>query len=126
MTGERITNIRNLSAAYSLVFGAYIAQPYTDLFHTSGALYAPMTFMVDSEPFWGGLMIAASLACWGLSYRGSARGSVVMAAVFCFFSVLFFIGDPERPGGALFFILAAFNAVQYKAVLWKESHSQAG
>lgn len=119
-------NVLNLSAAYAVIFGAYIAWPWTDLFTTGTSLYSPMTEIVSNEAFWGGLMMAAGLTSAIAGWLGYEWPRLVMFVTYTLFSLLFFIGDVQRPGGALFFVMALWNLVQYRAVKWTKTTRSLG
>ena len=116
--GTVYTTVLHLSCLYAIVYGGYIVWPYTDLFATSTQLYAPMLQIWADETVWGGLMIASGVLAAILEWYGKQAASFVMAAVFLSFSVLFFMGDAERPGGPIFGILAIFNMFQWAANKW--------
>jgi len=55
-------HILNLSVGFTLIWGAFLAWPYTETFKIFPRLYDPMRSIYDSEYFWGGGFIATGLA----------------------------------------------------------------
>lgn len=117
---EQIT-VLNLSCVYSFLWGLFIANPYTDNFAANPSLFMPMTELVDSEVFWGGVMMAVGVAGLVLNRWQKKTAPLLMGVFFSFLASLFFLGDLERPGWALIGALAAFNFLSWRVARWTAS-----
>lgn len=118
MTGEKLTTVLNLSCLYAIVWGLFIAWPYTDTFATQPTLWAPMRQIVQSEAVWGSLFIASGIGAYLLNKWRPWAASFLMFGQFISIAVLFFLGDFGRAGWGLIGVLAVFNFLQGRA-LWK-------
>ena len=111
MDGKRYVTIPNMSAGFAIIWGAYVAWPYTNLFNRNPVLYGPMLYLLHDEMIVGLVFLVAGLLALKLNILDSRirASQVLVGLMFAFFSSLFFVGDPATPAGALYGLLAACN-----------------
>lgn len=107
---------------FTVIWGAWVANPFWDVF-TSAKLYsalynfAPFTTFIPPEIFWGCLAIICGLVtCRGAlkrTYRTLTVGSGVMVWHWAMIATFYFIGDWHNTGGITSLVLACYAAFIY-------------
>lgn len=121
MTGEKIMTIPNFSAGFSVIWGLWVMNPSFDMFATNPRFYAPMLSLVGSEVFWGALFFSCGVTAWILSYRGRRDlAAFVLFIVHAFFAALYFLGDPNLPGWALYGYISLVHFIFWRANRWPQ------
>ena len=105
-----------MSSGFSIIWGAWAAWPYTDMFAMNPSLYRPMMDLVPSEAFWGGLILSFGIsAIVLLVYGRKGLAALLLGIIFSFFGTMYWQGDFVSPGGALYTFLGVFHLVYFVA-----------
>lgn len=120
MTGERIITVPNMSAGFSIIWGLWALWPWSPMFAKNPKLYGQMLAIVPSQQFWGALFFTAGLSVLLMSYYGRQfTGALVLSVVYALFASLYFFGDYESPGWALYGYISLVHFVFWGAHRWK-------
>jgi hypothetical protein len=121
MTTER--SVPKMAAVWAIIWGAFVANPWTCIFAKNPVIYEPMLSIVNNENLWG-----LSLIIWGVlsliaTYKDKkALASLFIAIPFFSLAVLYLLADPESPAWGLWGWMAVYNltiAWDNKGWKWK-------
>lgn len=111
MNGEKLFTIQNQDSGFAIVWGFYAAYYSPDMFQRAGNLYDPMAALMPQTP-WGLLIIVLGIHALVFAWIGRrALSSVILACAYIYFAVLYYHGDSQLPGGALWGWMGLFNAL---------------
>ncbi len=111
----QIATIQNMTAGFAIIWGGFVANPYTNLFDRTPILYSPMLSLVPYEAFWGGLFILIGLSALIFNwYKQTGISALILSIIYIFFSALYALADLTSPAWALYGLLALFNFLCFK------------
>lgn len=114
MTGEKHLTHQNFSAGVLIIWGVFTISPYDTSFVKNPQLYAAMTFLVESQFFWGVFFASLGAAGVFLNYKRRSAAALMMGIAFTFFASLFFFGDYASRAWAYYAFFAVWNLTQWK------------
>lgn len=104
-----------MTAGFALIWGIFVANPYSNILSRNPVLYSPMLSAVPYEVFWGVLFILVGLLAFTLNYYKKTNiSALLLSIVYIFFAVLYASSDPTLPAWGLYGLLSLFNFLCYK------------
>lgn len=125
MTSERAAP--RLGAGFAIIWGAFVAWPWSSVFQRSPAIYRPMLAVVPSEMFWGLLILAFGLLAMYLQRQGKIAAACLTVAIpFYSFAPLYLMADYGSPAGPIWGWIATYNFLVFwerRGELWTSKRS---